>query len=388
MSEDSGEKSFAPTEKRRRDAAQKGDVLRSRDLGTAVGVLVGAAMLKFAGPWLLDEVAGTMRAGFAFDRAAVDGFSPGPLLLGAIMAVLPPLLVLGGVAMMAGLLSQLAVGEGRWLPGNLAPKGSRLDPLQGLKRVFGANGWIELAKGLLKLALLLPIAWLWARGHVPALLALAMGEVRPQAAAAWDALIGLMFVLGAALAVIALVDFPVQFIRRLLRLKMSHQELRDESKEAEGSPEKRAVIRQRQRQIAMGGVARAVREAQFVITNPTHFAVALAYDPAKAPAPIVLAKGRGEKALAMRELAAEHEIPVLEYPALARSVYYSTRERQVIREELYAAVAGVLAFVLSLKRGDAVSPPPVEVPVALRFDAEGRLEIPQDRLNPSVRRSS
>lgn len=388
MSEDSGEKSFAPTEKRRRDAAQKGDVLRSRDLGTAVGVLVGAAMLKFAGPWLLKEVAGTMRAGFAFDRAAVDGFSPGPLLLGAIMAVLPPLLVLGGVAMMAGLLSQLAVAEGRWLPGNLAPKGSRLDPLQGLKRVFGANGWIELAKGLLKLALLLPIAWLWARGHVPALLALAMGEVRPQAAAAWDALIGLMFVLGAALAVIALVDFPVQFIRRLLRLKMSHQELRDESKEAEGSPEKRAAIRQRQRQIAMGGVARAVREAQFVITNPTHFAVALAYDPAKAPAPIVLAKGRGEKALAMRELAAEHEIPVLEYPALARSVYYSTRERQVIREELYAAVAGVLAFVLSLKRGDAVSPPPIEVPVALRFDAEGRLEIPQDRLNPSVRRSS
>lgn len=388
MSEDSGEKSFAPTEKRRRDAAQKGDVLRSRDLGTAVGVLVGAAMLKFAGPWLLDEVAGTMRAGFVFDRAAVDGFAPGPLLLAAILAVLPPLLVLGGVAMMAGLLSQLAVGEGRWVPGNLAPKGSRLDPLQGFKRVFGANGWIELAKGLLKLALLLPIAWVWARGHVPALLALAMGEVRPQAAAAWDALIGLMFVLGAALAVIALVDFPVQFIRRLLRLKMSHQELRDESKEAEGSPEKRAAIRQRQRQIAMGGVARAVREAQFVITNPTHFAVALTYDPAKAPAPIVLAKGRGEKALAMRELAAEHEIPVLEYPALARSVYYSTRERQVIREELYAAVAGVLAFVLSLKRGDAVSPPPVEVPVALRFDAEGRLEIPENRLNPAGRRSS
>lgn len=388
MSEDSGEKSFAPTEKRRRDAAQKGDVLRSRDLGTAIGVLTGAAMLKLAGPWLLGEVAGTMRAGFAFDRAAIDGFAPAPLLLAAMMAVLPPLLALGGVAMLAGLLSQLAVGEGRWLPGNLAPKGSRLDPLQGLKRVFGANGWIELGKGLLKLALLLPIAWLWAQGHVPALLALAMGEVRPQAAAAWDALIGLMFVLGAGLAIIALIDFPIQFIRRMLRLKMSHQELRDESKEAEGSPEKRAAIRQRQRQIAMGGVARAMREAQFVITNPTHFAVALAYDPAKAPAPIVLAKGRGEKALAMRELAAEYALPVLEYPALARSVYYTTRERQVIREELYAAVAGVLAFVFSLKRGDAVSPPPIEVPVALRFDADGRLEMRGDALNPAAVRPS
>ena len=124
----------------------------------------------------------------------------------------------------------------------------------------------------------------------------------------------------------------------------------------------------------MGGVAHAMREAQFVLTNPSHFAVAMAYDPALAAAPVVLAKGRGEKALAMRELAAELAVPVLEYPALARSVYYTTRERQVIREELYAAIAGVLAFVLSLKRGEHPARPAIEVPVALRFDAEGRLE--------------
>lgn len=126
----------------------------------------------------------------------------------------------------------------------------------------------------------------------------------------------------------------------------------------------------------MGGVASAMREAQFVITNPTHFSIAVAYDPAIAPAPIVLAKGRGEKALAMRELAAELELPVLEYPALARSIYYTTRERQVIREELYSAVAGVLAFVFSLKRGEKRERPVVEVPVELRFDADGRLEVP------------
>ena len=124
----------------------------------------------------------------------------------------------------------------------------------------------------------------------------------------------------------------------------------------------------------MGGVSHAMRDAQFVITNPMHFAVAMAYDPARASAPIVLAKGRGDKALAMRELAAELALPVLEYPALARSVYYTTRERQVIREELYAAVASVLAFVLSLKRGEPVKPPAIDVPVALRFDAEGRLD--------------
>ena len=115
-----------------------------------------------------------------------------------------------------------------------------------------------------------------------------------------------------------------------------------------------------------------MQSAQFVLTNPNHFAVAMAYDPAKAGAPIVLAKGRGDKALAMKQLAAELAVPTLEYPALARSVYFTTRENQVIREELYAAVAAVLAFVFSLRRGEAVPMPAIEVPLALRFDVEGR----------------
>ena len=111
-----------------------------------------------------------------------------------------------------------------------------------------------------------------------------------------------------------------------------------------------------------------------MLTNPSHFAVAMAYDPLKASAPIVVAKGRGEKALAMRELAAELALPTLEYPALARSVYFTTRENQVIREELYGAIAGVLAFVFSLKRGERPTTPAIEVPIALRFDTEGRLD--------------
>jgi flagellar biosynthetic protein FlhB len=117
-----------------------------------------------------------------------------------------------------------------------------------------------------------------------------------------------------------------------------------------------------------------MREAQFLVTNPSHFAVAMAWDPAKASAPLVLAKGRGDKALAMRELAAELTVPVLEYPVLARSLYFTTREKQVIREELYAAVATVLAFVLSVKRGERRTAPSVDVPVTLRFDSEGRLD--------------
>ena len=374
MSETAGEKTFAPSEKRLRDAALKGDVLRSRELATAGAVLVGAAWLQFAGPWMLGNLDQALREGLVWNRAQIEDFAPGQMLLGLMMLVLPPVLVLGVAVVASSLISQLGFGQGRFVAANAAPKFSRINPLQGLKRMFGPNGWIEIAKGLAKVTLLGAIAYGWSRGRITTILGLGRGELVGQLSYAWDAVTSLLFALAGGLAIIALVDFPVQWFRRYMRLRMSQQELRDEHKEAEGSPEKKNAIRQRQRQIAMGGVAQAMREAQFVITNPTHFSVAMTYDPAIAPAPVVLAKGRGEKALAMRELAAEYDVPVLEYPALARAVYYTTRERQVIREELFAAVAGVLAFVLSLKRGEQRQRPLIEVPVALRFDAEGRLD--------------
>ena len=374
MKDEGGEKSFAPTAKRKADAAQKGDVLRSQELSVGVGMLVGALWLKFAGPWLLGILETTLRSGFVWDRAAIDDFAPGPLMLSLLTLALPPVLLLGVLVLAACLVAQLSFGDGRWVAGNLAPKASRLDPLAGLKRMFGPNGWIEIGKGLAKLGLLGTIAWFWASSHLAAILTMGGGDLRGELAQGWEAVTALLLALAVGLALIALIDFPIQLIRRLLRLKMSQQEMRDEHKEAEGSPEKKAAIRQRQRQIAMGGVAQAMRETQFVITNPAHFAIAMAYDPLKASAPLVLAKGRGEKALAMRELAAELQLPVLEYPALARSVYFTTRERQVIREELYAAVASVLAFVISLKRGEALARPAIDVPAALRFDTEGRLD--------------
>jgi flagellar biosynthesis protein FlhB len=371
----SGEKSFAPTEKRRRDAALKGDVLRSRELATAVAVLAGAAWLRFAGPWLLETLSGAARAGLSWDRALIEDFNPGAALLSLLLAVLPPLLVLAAGVLLAVGATQLAGADGRWVGANALPKGSRLNPLSGLKRMFGAQGWIEVAKGLLKLALLGAIAWYWARGRLGELLGLGRGaSLHHQLALAWEALTSLLFALAAGLIVIALIDFPIQWLRRTGRLKMSSQELRDEHKEADGSPERKMAQRQRQRQYASGAVAKAMREAQFVLTNPSHFAVAMAYDPARAPAPIVLAKGRGDKALAMKALARELAVPTLEYPRLARSVYFTTRENQVIREELYAAVAAVVAFVLALRRGERPSTPFVEVPAALRFDVEGRLD--------------
>lgn len=371
----SGEKTFAPTEKRRREAARQGDVLRSRELATAIAVLVGAAWLKFAGPWLYRRLAEAMRSGLTWDRGAIENFDPAGAMLKLAWAVAPPLLTLAAGVMLAVTAAQLSSADGRWVGTNMLPKGSRLNPLSGLKRMFGAQGWIEVGKGILKVTLLGAICFAWAKGSLAGLLGLGRAASLGGALAqAWDALTALLFALAAGLVAIALIDWPVQWLRRYLRLRMSQQELRDENKESEGSPERKAAQRQRQRQYASGAVAKAMREAQFVLTNPTHFSVAMGYDPLKAGAPVVLAKGRGEKALAMRELARELEVPLIETPALARSVYFTTRENQMIREELYAAVAAVLAYVFSLKRGEARPLPPIEVPVALRFDAEGRAE--------------
>ena len=166
MSEDAGEKSFAPSAKRKHDAARKGDVLRSRELATAAAMLAGAAWLKLAGPWVLDGLSGALRAGLMWDRAALDSFDPGRLMLAMLAGALPPVLVLGLVVLVVSIASQLGFGEGRWVGENVLPKASRLNPLSGLKRMFGLSGWIEIGKGLAKVTLLGAIAWVWAQNRL------------------------------------------------------------------------------------------------------------------------------------------------------------------------------------------------------------------------------
>lgn len=374
MSETAGEKTFAPTAKRKLDAARKGDVLRSKEGTSAAAILFGAAWLMFAGPWLFEEMSQIAREGLIFDRGEVDDFQPGRMMKAGLMAALPVIFTIAVPMALLAFVTQLGFGgEGRWVNENLAWKGSRINPLSGLKRMFGLTGLIEMGKGMLKVGLLGAIAFAWGRSWLATIMGLGGGILSQQLGLAWSALISLIFALAGGLVVIALVDVPIQWMRRNKRLMMSHQEMRDEHKESEGSPEAKAHRRQRQRDIAMGSVAGAMREAQFVLTNPTHFAVAMVYDPKRAGAPIVLAKGRGDKAQAMKELAREYGVPLLEFPQLTRAVYYTTRENQTIREELYAAVASVLTFVFSLKRGESRPMPTIDVPVELRFEADGRL---------------
>lgn len=369
-----GEKTFEPTAKKRSDAAKNGDVLRSKEVATAAATVAGGAALLAVGPWLNDSIAQVARAGFQFDRAALDGFEPGALMADAALALLPPVMAIGLIVAVITVGSQMLLGEGRFNPGSAAFKPSRINPLPGLKRIFGMQGVIELGKGLLKLGLLGGIAWWWAAGQLPGLLLLGTLPLQAQIALAAAALSSLVGALLLGLLVIAGIDYPLQRFQRDKRLKMSLQDLRDENKQSEGSPEMKSARRQRQRDLARGGVAKAMKEAQFIIVNPLHFAVALTYDPAIAPAPVLLAKGRGETALAMREIAGESGLPVLEYPQLARAVYFTTRERQIVREELYVAIAALVAFVMALKRGQHPRRPVIEVPPELRFDGDGRLE--------------
>jgi len=370
-----GEKTFAPTAKRKRTAIEGGDVLRSRELTIATGTLVGVIWLIVAGPWVMRGLTRAMRLGFVWNHTTLDAFDPGAMLVAALGSALPPVLVLDLGVLAASLFVQLGLGDGAFVAGNLAPKASRLSPARGLSRMFGMQGLIEIGKGLAKLVLLGTLTFVWFRSRMAGLVGLGAGQLHVQLCFAWNALTMLLVYLSVGLLLIALSDFPIQWVRRQTRLRMSHQEIRDEHKETEGSPQAKQAMRRRQRAVAKGSVRKAIKEAHFVIANPTHFAVAMSYDPDIAPAPIVLGKGRGETAMAMRELAAEFGVPVLEYPALARSVYYTTRENQVIREELYVAVAAVLAFVLSLKRGESPPAPRVEVPISVRFDTEGNPEI-------------
>jgi flagellar biosynthetic protein FlhB len=177
----------------------------------------------------------------------------------------------------------------------------------------------------------------------------------------------LLVAMAAGMAIIAGIDLPIQIIRHLAQLRMSKQEIRDEHKESEGSPEVKAAQRERQREILKGGLRKTVATAHVVLTNPTHFAVALRYDRDKDQVPVVVAT-----ALAIRELAGEFELPMLEYPSLARAVYYTSREGQEVRDDLYLAIATILAFVFGVNAQAGGVQPPIAVPVTALFDENGK----------------
>ena len=375
MAEDFGEKTESPTAKRKRDAVEQGDILKSREFATALVILAGCGWLALMGPLLVAACKDVMTASFAFDHRDVEDFSPFRPLVQSGWKLAPALGSLFAVTMVAAILSQAGLGHLGFNGKLLAPKASRVNPGSGLKRIFGSQGWIELGKSLLKVILLGSIGWYMLGQVAHTTIGLSSTNIGTAVGALGGTFMGVLFAMAAGLVVIAGVDVPIQLIQLLRKLRMSKQAIRDENKETEGSPEAKGAMRQRQRDMAKRNMRAAVAEAHVILTNPTHFAVALRYDRTSDQVPVVVAKGRGVIALAIRELGAEVQVPVLEYPSLARAVYYTSREGQEVRDDLYVALATILAFVFGLnaEAGGAplAAPPAVLVPPTARFDENG-----------------
>ena len=372
MSEGGGDRTEAPTQKRRDDARDKGDTLKSRELGTALVTMAGVAWIVAFGPDLIAACRAIMIASFTFGHAEVEDFSPWRPLAKAGRELLLPLGTLFAITLAGAILSQAALGSLRFNAGLMAPKFGRINPASGLARIFGPTGWIELGKSLLKVVLLGAIGC-WALTKVAhQSMGLATSDLHTALSAVGGTFTAVLIAMAAGLVAIAGVDVPIQAIRLLGKLRMTKQEVKDEHKQSEGNPEAKSHMRQKAREMAMGGNRKKLAEAHVVLTNPTHFAVALRYDRGRDQVPVVVAKGRGATALAIRELAAEFALPVLEYPSLARAVYYTSREGQEVRDDLYTAIAIVLAFVFNLNaEAGGTDRPAIDVPPTARFDENG-----------------
>ncbi len=377
--ESSEEKSEEPTAKRLEKARDDGQVARSQELGVAL-MMVGASIFMYMfGGIFVGGLTEAFSNGFVFDRQTVFSESRLPAEFGSqgltsMMLMLP----------FFGLTMFIAAASGGVLGGYIfslkavAPKASKLNPMSGLKRMFGAQALIGLTKALLKFSLVGGVLFLVVSQRFDTLIYLGLMDLKPALQEA-----GALIAFGAVLVTLALlvpaaIDVPYQLWEFNKKMKMTKQEVKDEMKDTEGRPEVKAQIRRKQREMSMGSMIQAVAEADVVIVNPEHFAVALSYDPTSNGAPLVVAKGADFMAQAIRDKAKESGVPLFSSPSLARAIYFTTEITQAVPESLYYAVAQVIAYVFglnSLNRGSQVAQKPSpKVPKEMRYDKEGKRE--------------
>ncbi len=369
MAEDTGqERTERATPKRLREARERGQVARSRELNTALVMLAGAGVLMAAGGDMAAGALALMREGLSLHGADLQ--TPQAMVarladaLGAGFLAVTPLLA---AVTLAAALAPLAVGGWVFSSKAVAFRAEKLDPVKGLKRIFSAQGLMELVKALVKFALVgsVAVGALW--WEADAVLGLAAQALGPAMAHAGLIFTQVFLLLSASLLLIAAVDVPFQLWNHARQLRMTRQELKDELKETEGRPEVRSRIRQIQRRMAEQRMMAEVPKADVVVTNPTHYAVALRYDEARHRAPVVVAKGADLVAQRIRLVAQGAGVPVVELAPLARALYASTDLGREIPAALYVAVAHVLAYVYQLRSARAAGapepPPPAEVPV-------------------------
>ena len=374
-SESGADKTEDPTEKRKKDSREKGEIARSKELNTLAIMLAGSAGLLIFGGALAQDLMELMRYNFSLSREVLlNPDSMGAFLLHsgkiALIAVQPVLITL----LIAALVGPISLGGWLFAAGSLAPKFSRMNPAAGIKRMFSAKALVELLKALAKFFIILIVALLVLKSDIDDLLRIAhepleLAVIHSLQVVGWSALW-----MACGLILIAAVDVPVQLWESHQKLLMTKQEVRDEHKDQEGRPEVKQRIRQLQRDMSQRRMMAAIPDADVIITNPTHYAVALKYDPQEGGAPMLLAKGSDFLALKIREIGKEHNVLLLESPALARSIYYSTELEQEIPAGLYLAVAQVLAYVYQIRQhqaGRGKRPDPLKdlpIPPDLRRD--------------------
>lgn len=370
--ESGAEKSEEPTAKRKQQAREKGEIARSRELNTLAILLGGTAGMLIFGAHLGSKVLEVMQQNFDLPRELL--YSERSMALHLLFAAktaaegIWPLFV---ILLLAAIVGPVALGGFLFTMEPLTPKFSRLNPLSGLKRMFSANSLMELVKALAKFMIVLLVALLVLSRAQDALFSLAHQTLEHAILQAIQTIGWCALWLACALILITAVDVPFQLWNTNKKLKMTKQEVKDEHKDSEGKPEVKGRIRQLQMQMAQRRMMEAVPEADVVITNPTHFSVALKYDEQGNRAPVLLAKGGDNLALKIREVANQHQIIILESPPLARALYYSTELDEEIPAGLYMAVAQVLAYVYQLRQYHAGKG---KNPGSLRSD----LPIPED----------
>ena len=374
---DGQERTEQATPKRQQEARRKGQIPRSRELNTLAMLMAAAGTLVLSGGHMAAQFSALLHNGLSFDRRAI--FSPRGLIdamemaLGAGLALVAPFFV---ISVIVALVSSVALGGWGFSVEALTPKLDKLNPLKGFKRMFSVRGLVELLKALAKFLLVAGVGIGLFMHYSSELIGLGYESVEAALAHAGEILAWCFLLLSATLILVAAADVPFQLWDHKRNLKMTRQEVKDELKDTEGKPEVKSRIKQMQREIAQRRMMEAVPDADVVITNPTHYAVALKYDDARMGAPVVVAKGKDLIAREIRERAVAAEVPIVSAPPLARAIFFSAELDQEIPAALYLAVAQVLAYVFQLRtaarHGGEVPPPPADIEVPEGFDRPPR----------------
>jgi len=378
MAEDSAERTEEPTAQRLKKAREEGQVARSVELSTAAILVAATLFFSMSGSYLFHRLGGLFTAQLQFDRKVMDKAELLPAIffqsvIDGYLLILPVMALLAVVA----LLSTVMSGGLIFSPKMMLPKFSKLDPLAGFARMFGLKALIELCKTLLKFLVISVILWMSITNNIEDLVSLNRMDLGTAVSHAGSMILDACFWMSMGLVVIAIADVPLQHYQVNKKLKMTRQEVKDEMKNSEGRPEVKATIRRRQREMANNRMIDNVKDADVVITNPQHFAVALSYDPNSDGAPTLVAKGTDDLAKRIRERAKENSVYIFEAPELARALYFTTKLDHPIHEGLYHVVAQVIAYVFSLNQryspGEGLVKPTLRIPDNMRYDENGFL---------------